>query len=370
MDTRYGLELDAEGICGGCRYYDEMETIDWDARKSELAKIIEDAKKKAQANGAMYDCVVGVSGGKDSTFIACYLKENFDVNILLVNCEPYDITPEGAHNLKQLQSHGFDLIKYSYDPNVGKKLALYAFEKYGHICMPFEHSLVASVMRTALTQNVPLVAMGENPALVWGTKHTKATSDYLEVLNNNTNAGMLDPNLWQTGDIPAHKLTPYTFPSLESINKADLRAIYLQYYTREYSPVYNADFSVARGLKGRYRDTPEEIGRYRIFSSIDDDLMIPNEMLKYYKNGFGRAHDDVVTDLREGRLSRNEAICLIEKYDGLCDEKFVKYTCKYLGISEEYFWEIVDKWVNKKLFEKNVQGKWIPKFTVGEDFKQ
>lgn len=213
--------------------------------------------------------------------------------------------------------------------------------------------------------------MGENGALVWGTSYQKADDDWFGVINTNTNDGILSAKIWEIEGIDKKKLNAYRFPDLSQIKEAGIRAIFLQYYIKQYGPVYNADFSVARGMRGRYNDTPEEIGRYRIFSSVDDDLMIVNEMLKYLKNGFGRASDDVVDDLRNNRITWDEGVKLIEKFDGLCGQKYIKYCCEYLEISEEYFWQIVDKHVNKKLFKRNTSGsgpRWERKFKVGEDY--
>lgn len=371
MDTRYGLKLDENQICGGCHYHESLDKIDWNKRKQELADIIENAKKKAKENGSIYDCCIGVSGGKDSTLLACYLKENFDANILLINCSSTPITEDGKYNIENLRNKGLDMLHFMGDPITAKKLALYSFEQYGHICKPLEHLIFSTVTRVALNFKIPLIVMGENGALVWGTSYQKADDDWFGVINTNTNDGILSAKIWEIEGIDKRKLDAYRFPDLSQIKEAGIRAIFLQYYIKQYGPVYNADFSVARGMRGRYNDTPEEIGRYRIFSSVDDDLMIVNEMLKYLKNGFGRASDDVVDDLRNNRITWDEGVKLIEKFDGLCGQKYIKHCCEYLEISEEYFWQIVDKHVNKKLFKRNTSGsgpRWERKFKVGEDY--
>ena len=371
MDTRYGLKLDENQICGGCHYQDSLEKIDWNERKKELDEIINTAIKKAKENGSIYDCCIGVSGGKDSTLIAGYIKENYDANVLLINCAPDHPTKYGEYNVRNLQEMGYDMIQIKADPITTKKLAKYSFEEYGNVCRPYEHLVQATVARIALNFKIPLIIMGENGALVWGTSYQKADDDWFGMVNTNTNQGILEAKIWEIEGVDKRKLNLYRFPSLDEIRKADIRAIFLQYYIKQYGPVYNADFSVARGMKGRYDDKLEDIGRYRIFSSIDEDLMMVNEMLKYLKNGFGRASDDVVDDLRNNRITWDEGVKLIEKFDGLCGQKYIKYCCEYLEISEEYFWQIVDKHVNKKLFKRNTSGsgpRWERKFKVGEDY--
>ena len=90
--------------------------------------------------------------------------------------------------------------------------------------------------------------------------------------------------------------------------------------------------------------------------------------VKYLKFGFGYATDEICYDIREGRFDRESGKWYVNEYDGLCGEQYIEATCKYLSITKEEFWEVVDKYVNRDLFEK-VDGKWKPKFTVGEDFE-
>lgn len=161
----------------------------------------------------------------------------------------------------------------------------------------------------------------------------------------------------------------FQFPPKEDMINKGIRGIWLQYYTKEWSQVGNADFSIARGLKGRTDEKLEDIGRYRRFTALDSDMQIVNQMIKYYKFGFGFATDEACYDIREGRLTREDAIWLVEKYDGKCAARYINEFCDYLEITTEYFWEIVDSYVNKLLFVKDDKGKWQPKFKVGQDLE-
>ena len=112
-----------------------------------------------------------------------------------------------------------------------------------------------------------------------------------------------------------------------------------------------------------------DIGMYRRNTCLDCDLYIANQMIKYLKFGFGATTDMVCYDIREGRISREDAIWLVNEYDGKCGEQYIQYACDYMGITKQEFWNVVDKLVNKDLFYKcDVSGKWIPKFKAGEDF--
>lgn len=89
-------------------------------------------------------------------------------------------------------------------------------------------------------------------------------------------------------------------------------------------------------------------------------------MLKYYKFGFGFATDEACYDIREGRLTREEAIWLVSEYDGKCGQQYIDEFCEYIGITNDEFLEVLDKIVNRELFEKKNE-KWVPKFKIGEN---
>jgi tRNA(Ile)-lysidine synthase TilS/MesJ len=97
-------------------------------------------------------------------------------------------------------------------------------------------------------------------------------------------------------------------------------------------------------------------------------MQIVNQMIKYLKFGFGFATDEACYDIREGRLSREDAKWLIKEYDGFCGIQYIESFCEYLNISLNFFWETVDRFVNKDLFYKDNYGVWKPKFEVGVDF--
>jgi len=367
-DTRPDIKFNQEGICYACLYEKKKKEIDWQAREAQLIQISDWAKSRS--NGG-YDCVVGVSGGKDSTFQAIYAKEKLGLNVLLVNSVPDKITEVGRHNIENLVNMGFDMVSLRPNPQIMKELTKRSFYEFGNIVKASEYPLWASAYIVALKFGISLVIQGENAALTLGLENGLGNDDNaLNVTEGNTLAGC-NARDWVSEDIPLSKLYMYQFPDKQEIQDKGIRAIYLQYYAKEWSQVRNADFSIARGLWGRATEDLKDIGRYRRYTALDSDVQIVNQMLKYYKLGFGFATDEACYDIREGRLTREEAIWLVEEYDGNCGERYIFDFCNYIDISLEEFWRVTDSLVNKNLFYKNQKGnRWMPKFKVGIDFNE
>ena len=368
-DTRPGIIFDDEQICFACRYEESKATIDWEQRHAELQAFADEAKAEAKKRGNTYDCIIGVSGGKDSTFQAVYAKEKLGLNPLLINCMPDEITEIGRKNIENLNNLGFDIISIRPNPIVAKKLARKSFFERGNIIAASEYCLWASSYIMAVKFNIPLIIQGENAALTLGAaKNQETTGNAFSVTQLETIRGAsVDSFVDLSNNITEKDLFLYKIPTVEEMQAKGIKAIFLQYYTKEWSQVTNADFAIARGLTGRSDDL-HDLGRYRRYTALDCDLQIPNQMIKYLKFGFGYATDEICYDIREGRFSREDGKWYVNEYDGLCGEKYIDAACRYLSITKEEFWEVVDKYVNRDLFEK-VDGKWKPKFTVGEDYE-
>ncbi len=369
-DTRPNVFFDENGVCGACIYEGNKAFIDWNARKDELVEIAEWAKMEARSRNIPYHCTIGVSGGKDSTFQAVYMKEKLGLRPLLVNCIPDSLTEIGRLNMENLASHGFDTIHIRPDPKIAKNLAKKGFYGYGNIIKASEYCLWASSFRVAYQYNIPLNVLGENPALTLGTSKSMETdSDAFGIFNCDTlKGGELD--IWLDENISHDDLYFYSHPSAEEMKSKNIRALYLGYYLKEWSQVGNADFAVARGLIGRAREDLHDLGRYRRYSALDSDDQIVNQMLKYLKFGFGFATDEACYDIREGRLNRDDAIWYVNEYDGKCGPQYIEKACEYLEIDEAEFWRVADSFVNTKLFERgDGKERWVPKFRVGEDYE-
>ena len=366
-DTRPGIIFDNEQVCSACRQAEHRKTVDWEKRELELQKIAEAAKDVK----ADFDCVIGVSGGKDSHFQAFYARDKLGLRCLLANCLPENMTEVGKKNLNNLVEHGFDLVSYRPNPQVMRAVTRDAFFRYGNPVKPSEYPLYAVSWITASRFHIPLVIQGDNPAETLGIiGDTDTGGDAYGIRKHNTTSG--DASQFIQDDINIKDLFFYQFPSLDKLQ--GIRSIWLSHYVKEWSFTGNTEFAISKGLSGHPEYTPSATGKLSKYCSIDADAHILNQFIKYYKFGFGFVTDEVGYDIREGRLTREEGIKLVKSYDGKLDKKYITEFCDYIGISEITFWNTLYIFVNKELFYRDPSraiwrlGDWLPRFTVGEDY--
>ena len=146
------------------------------------------------------------------------------------------------------------------------------------------------------------------------------------------------------------------------LEEKGIRAIWLQYFLKEWSQTHNAEFSRKYGFKWRDENSdPNEFGTYSRFTGLDSDLNQLHQMLKWIKFGFGSCLDQACYDLRDKRITRNDAINLVLKYDGKCSEKYVKKFCDFIDISMDEFWSHSNKF-RGEMWHKNQENEWENEF--------
>lgn len=363
-DTRPGVYFNEEGVCGACLWQEEIKHIDWQVREKELKVIAQGAKKISKV---AYDCAIGVSGGKDSTFQALYARDKLGLRALLVNSEPENISDVGRHNIENLKNLGFDVFAIRPNPQVMKKLVRRDFFTYLNPAKITEYSLWSSAYIVAAAFKIPLIIQGENCGLTLGTRNTGlgTNEDAFNIQKCDTLASGIKEYLAEVADSRDLFLFHY---NAQEMRAAGIKAIWLQYYVKEWSSPGNAEFSRDHGLMWRPEETfkPEEIGTHVRWAQLDSDLVQVNQLLKYVKFGFGQCTDHASYEVREGRISRQEAIELVRKYDGKCATKYIQAFCDYIGISLDEFWQTAEKFRNKEIFKKNERGEWVLKDPIWE----
>ncbi|MBN3039641.1 MAG: N-acetyl sugar amidotransferase [Candidatus Omnitrophica bacterium] len=353
-DTRPGIYFNKNSVCGACLYQEDVNrNIDWISRERELRDIVKWAKETTKA---AYDCVIGISGGKDSTFQALYARDRLGLRVLLANSEPEGITAIGAYNIENLIQQGFDTIKLRPNPGVIKKLIKRDFYKFLNPVKVTEYSLWSSAYIIADKFDIPLIIQGENPGLTLGARNTGVGTDGDALKANNQNTLSEDWRSYVDEQISEKDMFVYHYDQ-EALRRKGIRGLWLQYYAKEWSMSHNAEFSKAHGLRVRESFNPEDIGTYGEFYQMDSDLVQLNQMLKHIKFGFGQCTDHACYDIRAGRITRKEAIELVRKYDGKCAQRFIKQFCDLIDISIEEFWRVADSF-RGPMWKKDENGQW------------
>jgi len=321
-DTRPNTTFTDEGICPACHYHSQLEHVDWQERREILLELVANVPRNPKHQ---FDCIIGVSGGKDSTRQALFVRDKLGLNPLLacLSYPPEQVTERGVDNISQLIALGFDCVISSPAPETWRQLMRHSFDRFTNWCKSTELALFSAVPQLAIQYDIPLILWGENPGLQLGDLNTLGRTGYdgnnLRHMNT-LSGGALD---WIT-EMHTDKgdLSPYRYPTPDAFDKANIQIVYLGWFLGDWSLVNNAMYSCLDGLMIR-DDTVNHTGDLYGVTSLDEDWVTLNQMIKYYKFGFGRVTDYVNEEIRLGRLSRNDAVHLVERYDHCCGDDYI-----------------------------------------------
>ncbi|WCJ60816.1 N-acetyl sugar amidotransferase [Fontisphaera persica] len=357
-DTKPDLFLDEEGVCNACRSFERRKAIDWDARKKELLQILDRYRSK---DGRNWDCLIPVSGGKDSTFQVVRMKQ-LGLNPLCVTATTCDLSDIGRKNIQNLKNQGVDYVEFSPNPVVRRKLNRIGLMQVGDISWPEHVGIFTIPVRVAVQMNVPLIIWGENSQNEYGGPASAAENNTLDRRWLEEFGGLLGlrvSDLIGLEGLQARDLIPYTYPSDEDLKRVGVTGLFLGYYL-PWDGYSNALLSQAHGFT-TYHTTVE--GSLVNYENLDNHQTGIHDYFKFLKFGFGRATDLACLHVRRGRISRQDAIELVRMHDG-------KFPWSYLGkplekilepldLTVEEFIKICDRFTNKKLFLKDAHGNLI-----------
>lgn len=362
-DLRPNADFDDEGVCIACRFSDS--STNFNADYHVLRKIID---RYLQDSDRYYDCIVGVSGGKDSTRQALWVRDNLKLNPLLVCCgyPPQQMSKLGAENLENLVKLDFDLVYACPAPDTARQLSKESFVRFGNILKATEIALFSTVPRLAIDMNIPLIFWGENPALQVGDSAAMGKDKFDGNQLRQLNTVASDGNAWMDSFFTsqANKYL-YNYPNEKEFEEKSVQILYLGPAWDNWSVANNSVFSVLNGLN--VRPEQDNIGTSDVIgtSTLDEEFAHINMMLKYYKFGFGRATDLANELIRNKKMSRDDAIDFVAKSDGVCSDRIVGSYCEYIGITLDEFWAEVNKITNPDIFEVRHGERPRPKFHIG-----
>lgn len=353
-DTRPGMFIDEEGICAACRAEEKKDRTDWDARFKELEKLCDKYRKKGKDG---YDCIISVSSGKDSHFQTYTMKERLGMTPLLVTVEDnFPMTEAGKHNLKNIsEEFGCDIISIKPNRKIQKKLMRKTFEKYGKPTWYIDRLIYTYPVHMAIKFSIPLLVYGENVNYEYGGAQREETYSAKDQVYNDV-ASEISWNELVSDGVTKEDMGLCAYPSKEEIQKAKPEPIYLSYFVR-WNSYRNYIVAKSRG----FRDLTHEWRRQHHvedFDQIDSRAYLVHPWMKYPKFGHASATDYASKFIRYGMISRQEGIELVKQHDHKLDPKALKDFIDFTGYSQREFWEIVDKFYNRDIFEKDRNGEW------------
>jgi N-acetyl sugar amidotransferase len=363
-DTRPGGEF-IDGNCLPCFYTASNQAVNYPV-KLEMLKRVYKNSRKGQKNKSDFDCVVGVSGGKDSSRQAHWVRDRLGLRPLLVCIAypPKQMSSIGAINLSNLIDMGFDLITVTPAPDSSRKLSKEGFYKFGNVSKASEKALYSTVPRVAIDLGINSIFWGENNALQVGEKSVMGTGEFDGNNLRNMNTLISGGDTWINDVVGSKKGLHYVYPDVIEFARQKINVFFLGPAWDDWSNINNSSYAALHGLT--LRPGEERVtGDISNASMLDEEFTNINMMIKYYKYGFGRATDIVNESIRLGQLTRVDGIKLVEEFDGVCGDSIIDNYCKYIGISRKEFWAVVYTYTNKELFDikENIERP-IRKFNI------
>ena len=348
-----GIAFDEKGVCSGCNVAEEKETIDWRARKKILGEILEKYRNK---DGSNYDCIIPVSGVKDSHFQTYILREEFGLNPLLVTFNHEFNTKVGIRNLtNMIKKFCCDHIRLTPNPELVKKLARVSLKKMGDFCWHCHAGIFTFPVQIAVKYKIPLIIYGEHEGDLTGSvSHYKFEDITYEKRTAWCRGFDWNSMIDEEEGITKQDLLPFMYPSDKEIKTAGVRAIHLGYYIP-----WDHKKQTELMIKDYGFETARESRTYNCYENVEcHHCGGAHDYLKWLKFGYGRATDHASQDIRLGRITREEGIDLVREYDPKRPED-LDTILEFLEMTEEEFIECINPMRDKRAWKKNEKGEWI-----------
>ena len=358
------INFNEDGVCSACVYQEEKEKgIDWGERDEKLEELL----SKFRSTDGSYDCIVPGSGGKDSAFSSHILKYKYGMNPLTVTWAPHLYTDIGWKNMQEwMHTGGLDNILYTPNGILHKEMTKNAFHNLLH---PFQPFIVGQrIIGPAMAKKfgIKLVMYGENQA------------EYGNAIEENTNpimnmdffssdnfmdmkfGGVSMKDYISSGKYSKNDFAPYIPPEKKDLIEAGIEVHYLGYYLKwdlQECYYYSVDNT---GFQANPVRTEGTFSRY---SSIDDKIDPFHYYTTLIKFGIGRCTYDAAQEVRQGKITREEAAYLVEKYDAEFPRIYFKEFLEYIDTTEEEFLETIDKHRSPHIWKK-VNNEWKLRHTI------
>lgn len=354
-DTKPDLHVDDEGICNACRSFEKRTEIDWAKRHTNLEQILE---KFRQRNGSNWDCIIPVSGGKDSTYQVVRMLQ-YGLNPLCVTATTCRLSEIGRKNIENIKNLGVDYVEMSPNPVIRRKLNRIGLMQVGDISWPEHVGIFTIPVRAAVQFNIPLIIWGENSQNEYGGPAAAAET---EVLNRRWLEefggllGMRVADLVGQEGIDSKHLINYTYPTDDELAKVGVTGLFLGHFI-PWDGMSNALIATANGFTSHSNSVDGALLNYENLDNLYHGI---HDYFKFIKFGFGRATDHACLHIRRNRLTRRDGLEAVKRLDGRFPWQYLgealEESLRPLDIGIDEFIRICDRFTNKKLFLREESG--------------
>lgn len=330
-ETQEGVSFDDMGICAACQSSEHKIHIDWAEREKALREILENAKAKAGNN---YDCIIPISGGKDSTFQLYVLTQIYGMKPLAVTFSHNWFSETGWYNLlNSLERFNVDHIMYTPNRNLVNRLAKRSLFGIGDACWHCHAGVGSFPLQMAVRWKIPLLVWGESIAENSGrATHENPVRKFDREYFTKVSA-KLRPKEMICDTLSERDLFSFEVPTQEEVDEVGVYGIHLGDY------VFWDDERQTEFVRDNFgwRETEIE-GTYKRYKSAECIMPGVHDFTNYLKRGYGRATFHGSVDVRAGLLSREEGFDLAKRYDAERPEA-LDYFLEITGLSEEEFFQ-------------------------------
>lgn len=356
-EAAVNLVVDDVGVCSACRVQEELDQLTpkfWRERERKFMEIVDWAKSRANS----YDCIVPVSGGKDSYF-QVHIAKKYGLNPLLVTYHGNNYLPEGEKNLRQMREV-FDVDHLIVGPSINTLVRLnrLGFHIMGDMNWHAHAGIKIVPLQIAIGLKIPLMLWGE---ITWSISGMFSPDDYVQynkrsVLEHDCRGYEWHHMLEESEGLSAGDLNWLRFPSDSDIDRVGVKGIYVGNFF-PWDPNEHVRLVTQRYGWEPARQPFERT--YRTMSNLDD--MHENgihDYLKFIKFGYGRASDHASKDVRSGYISRDEAVSLVREYDHVKPRRDLERWLQYTGVTEDEFDRVADSFRDSRVWRRE-GGSWV-----------
>jgi len=364
------IVFDEKGVCSGCRYVESRQLIDWKERETWLRDLLDQYKDLAKKNNACYDCIIPVSGGKDSTYQVYLIKEVYKLNPLLVTFNHTFNTKIGLRNLNNLlNKSNCDLIRFTANRNSIKKITKFMLKEVGDITWHYHAGIMTFPMQIAVKYKIPLIIWGEEGfSELTGMFNQDDMIEFTKMKRQEHDMRGFEPEDLiglKDSDLTRSDLAPYFYPTDEEIEELDMRGIYLSNYINWDAKKQTELMIEKYGFETLSYERDRTFNKY---DKIEDAANGTHDYLKYLKFGYGRATDDASTEIRHARMTREEGIAKVMKHDKLRPGD-LDFFLNFINITEDEFYRSIENLKDEKIWKKDSNGSWFTTDNISNHLK-